>query len=425
MQRAPEEILTAVTFSSSRATSLSGPLWKEFCVLTGKTLDSQFADKRTAAAANGFESLSPRVTVDEEGAAHASDGNNAEANMYRTYYFRNPCVPVDFPSINEALGHCPRAKLASMRSLGDEATSYSDTGTVVLLPGEYEERIVVSGRPWTVGQSAFGELSIRAAFPSIGATIRSPRSVELASDGSVLKDMPCISISTCDEDTLDGAAQKCILVRLSHLRILHSTRGADIWNGNTAVIVEGPRAQVIIDSCIMQSSTGRGVVVTQQAVCELYGTTIVDCAATGFYLGDWGSRAMISGCNIIRNGFGNQETVPSGHSGVYVESSMAWVEDSLVAGNCLTGLSVVRGGFLSLSDSDITENGQTAILIEDAHDLRDPTRLQGLSIRGGVVEGPRANNYTKLAPDGTQKLFKGGVVRAADTSYVCEHLDLD
>ena len=115
---------------------------------------------------------------------------------------------------------------------------------------------------------------------------------------------------------------------------------------------------------------------------------------------------------------------------------MCWIDDSLLAGNCLTGLSVVRGGFVSLSGSDITENGHTApILIEDAHDVRDATRLQGISIRGGVVEGPAKNNYTSLKHDimvgnangeETKHVFKGGVVRGSEVgnniSWVKAHL---
>ena len=104
--------------------------------------------------------------------------------------------------------------------------------------------------------------------------------------------------------------------------------------------------------------------------------------------------------------------------GVYIESSMAWIENSLLAGNSLTGLSVVRSGFVNLSACDVTENGQTAslnsdpIMIEDAHDVRDASRLQGISIRGGVVEGPIVNNYSSLASsDGKRQHYKGGVIR--------------
>ena len=108
----------------------------------------------------------------------------------------------------------------------------------------------------------------------------------------------------------------------------YSTRQANIWGGNTAISIDGPRAQVIIDSCVLQSDSGRGLVVSTQAVCEMYRTSIVNCAATGFYLGDYGSRARISKCNIVRNGFGsklllsneddeasNNQVTPSGHSG--------------------------------------------------------------------------------------------------------------
>jgi len=107
---------------------------------------------------------------------------------------------------------------------------------------------------------------------------------------------------------------------------------------------------------------------------------------------------------------------------------MCWVDDSLLAGNCLTGLSVVRGGFVSLSGSDVTENGQQAaappILIEDAHDVRAYTnnRMQQggpVSIRGGVVEGPKKNNYTSLrldVDDDIRHVVNGGMLRGGGTS---------
>jgi len=96
---------------------------------------------------------------------------------------------------------------------------------------------------------------------------------------------------------------------------------------------------------------------------------------------------------------------------------MCWVDDSLLAGNCLTGLSVVRGGFVSLSGSDVTENGQQAaappILIEDAHDVRATNnRMQQgpVSFCGGVVEGPVKNNYTSLSVDDGH-VVNGGILR--------------
>ncbi|KAL9179894.1 hypothetical protein ACHAXT_007864 [Thalassiosira profunda] len=418
-----EESLKLVNRRLHAATSLSPLLWREYCRRTGKTLGldaSRFANHSDGSSAD-FDEPAELRALREEPADVAHD------NLYRTYYFRNPCVPVDFASIQEAIHHCARTPSPSMRALGDESSVYSEIGTVVLLPGVYDERIYIKGERWEVGQACNKGLAIRAAFPQIGATL-SVQPPNAAGDDAP-KDHPCIAISTCDEDALRGV-QKGISVRLSHLQILHSAPGADIWAGNAAVTVEGPRANVVIDSCVLQSDSGRGLVATNQSVTEVYRTSIVDCAATGVYLGDIGSRARLSGCNVARNGFGNQraaseavpgepvEAVPPGHSGVYVESSMMWIDDCLVAGNCLTGLSVVRGGFVSLSGSDVTENGHTnPILIEDAHDVRDANRLQGVSIRGGVVEGPARNNYTSLENDSRRNLFQGGVVREGASSF--------
>jgi len=143
---------------------------------------------------------------------------------------------------------------------------------------------------------------------------------------------------------------------------------------------------------------------------------------------------QVSKCNVIRNGFGSRKLrssdegrqdldnvltewtrlredanagvivarqrfdevpVPSGHSGIYIEGAMCWIDDTLIASNCLTGASVVRNGFLSLSGCDITQNSGNGhpILIEDEHDIGN-IRLQGARIRGGVVEGPHKNSYS-------------------------------
>lgn len=412
--------------SPSDATSHSATLWREFCVLTGKVGDG-------ASSAN-LGSLSPRAISEdgnEEECVEAGAAVDDDSNYYRRLYFRNPCVPIDFATVQEALRHCPRTLEPSNRTKtpGEEA---SESASVVVMPGVYEEEI-------RVDFEACEAVTIRAAFPAIGATIVSPRGCKAQA-----KDQPCVLVSKCG-NTLGGSQRG--VVRLSHLRILHSSPGSDIWGGNAAVSVD--RARVIVESCVLRSDSGRGLAATNQSVVEVFRTSIVDCAATGFYLGDWGSRARIFECNIVRNGFGSKrlrspaaddaeaadilgriaahtrmlqqglpipredyEAVPPGHSGVYVESSMCWIEDSLLAGNSLTGLSVVRGGFVSLSASDITENSNP-ILIEDAHDVRDATRMngQGIRIRGGVVEGPVKNNFTSLQGDGNKKLFKGGVVR--------------
>ena len=221
----------------SNATSLSSLLWKEFCILTGKALDAQFATENELASSVCIVE-SPGVVakekkqedcVDDSSSLHSSSTSTAAAsandNLYRLFYFRNPCVPLDFSTINEALKHCPRTKLSTkattlrQQSSTQDSIIFSETGTVVLMPGVYDERVDISGELWSVGQATFDKsIAIRASFPLIGATICSP-----TDDDDVL-DQPCISISTRDDETVEGV-QKGISVRLSHLRILHSTPG--------------------------------------------------------------------------------------------------------------------------------------------------------------------------------------------------------
>ena len=223
---------------NSNATSLSTLLWKEFCILTGKVLDAKFATENELASSVSIVE-SPGVvvakeeekqdddSVDSDSSSLCSSPTTANDNLYRLFYFRNPCVPLDFETINEALKHCPRNKLSAkpttlqQHSTTHDSIIFSEIGAVVLMPGVYDERVDISGEPWSVGQATFDKsIAIRASFPSIGATIRSPT---LPVDDDIL-DQPCISISTRDDETVEGV-QKGISVRLSHLRILHSTPG--------------------------------------------------------------------------------------------------------------------------------------------------------------------------------------------------------
>ena len=110
------------------------------------------------------------------------------------------------------------------------------------------------------------------------------------------------------------------------------------------------------------------------------------CAATGVYIGDEGSYSEIKHSNIIQNGYGNGVTIPSGHSGVYVENAKAIIQDCLLGSNGLTGLSVVREGLVTLRDCNIVSNNYTyQITFDNDHNqgsLRgnDLFSLNGFSI---------------------------------------------
>lgn len=172
------------------ATSLSSALWREFCVITGKCIDSKaLASIETPKIA----AIRSRVLTS------TSRGNvvEKEVNAYRSYYFSNPCVPIDFGSIAEALSHCPRTPLSGAAVLlaDDDEFIYTEQGTICLMPGVYREQIVIKGEVWGVGNSS-SSISIRPSFPHCpnkGVTIMHYNESQDA------KNQPCIVVSTRDE----------------------------------------------------------------------------------------------------------------------------------------------------------------------------------------------------------------------------------
>lgn len=318
----------------------SSALWRSFCIRTGK--------------------------VEEE----LNDDLSELPIDYRSLYYKIPCVPADFVSITSALSRC------------------SAGGTITLLPGVYEERLEIRK-----------SVHIRAAFPEKGAAIAWYKGVN----------EPCVAVV---EDNIRNVT---VVAELSNIQLLHSTEGSDIWGGNCAVMVEGRKSRLNLISCCIQSESGRGVVAVNGSFLDVNSTVIHDCAATGLYLGDNDSFASVHGCNIVRNGGGSRrprqngsdesddedsDRVPAGHSGMYVEAGRALVENSLLAGNSLTGLSIVRGGGVIISGSDVTLNGSDPILVEDGIDL-DPSLQNRRPI--GVEQGPVPNNYSSRA-DGISSL---------------------
>jgi hypothetical protein len=205
--------------------------------MTGKSLDKKYANNSNAPIKTIKRCVTPQEFFEK-----SVEFVVAKDNFYRQYYFRNPCVPIDFESVNEALRHCSRTK-ADIYPLHEEERFYSDEGSVCLMPGTYRERITIYGAPLVEGQP-LRSVTIRAAFPSVGASlVHYERRIR-----SVNKNQSAICISTCGSGN-DSLEERGIVVKISHLQILHSTPGADIWGGNTAILIDGPRAQVFIDSC--------------------------------------------------------------------------------------------------------------------------------------------------------------------------------
>lgn len=185
-----------------------------------------------------------------------------------------------------------------------------------------------------------------------------------------------------------GENEPCVRVRqgavtLRGLKFLHYANGKDIWNGNTAIQVQGPfsgntsirisppsiapTAHVI--DCDIQSLSGRGMVSIDGGIARVDGCSIHNCAATGLYLGGIGSVATITRSDIYENGNGNDrrrregEQVTRGHSGVYVEQGIAKVRDCNISKNSLTGMSGIHQdkATLQIENSDIVSNGSVQL----------------------------------------------------------------
>lgn len=173
-------------------------------------------------------------------------------------------------------------------------------------------------------------------------------------------------------------------VTLRGLKLLHYAEGTDIWNGNTAIQVQGPfhknqpltitapsippTAHVI--DCDIQSLSGRGMVSIDGGITRVDGCFIHNSAATGLYLGGRGSVATITRTDVYENGNGNerhrnmgQENVRRGHSGIYVEQGTVRVRDCNISKNSLTGMSGVSEtkATLQIENSDIISNGSVQL----------------------------------------------------------------
>lgn len=182
--------------------------------------------------------------------------------------------------------------------------------------------------------------------------------------------------------------EPCVRVRqgsvtLRGLKFLHYAHGKDIWNGNTAIQVQGPfngnqpisirspsiapTANVI--DCDIQSLSGRGMVSIDGGIARVDRCNIHNCAATGLYLGGLGSAATITCSDIYENGNGNDrrrregEQVTRGHSGVYVEQGIARIRDCNISKNSLTGMSGIHQdkATLQIENSDIVSNGSVQL----------------------------------------------------------------
>lgn len=330
---------------------------------------------------------------------------------FREQYYKIPCVPYDFPSINDALDVLKARK----NNLG---VKYED---VTVMPGIYREKINISGGL---------KVTIRTMISHRNLDSRSGAAIVWfnGEDSNVAMNQPCISVS--------GDIRSGPFLRIIGFRILHSAAGNDIWAGNCAAFCDGPGARLMLDACTLQSDSGRGLVATRGSSVTVVNSSIHDCAATGLYVGDRGTCADISSSNIIRNGHGNVGSVeqqqrqlaiiPAGHSGTYVECAQVMIQNSLIGENSLTGLSVVRGGSVLLRDCDVVSNGAVhQVTVDDNGVEHNEGVLEGNNLRSAtglsIIKDVSSNNFNVIPSTETSRSEPwaacGGIVRTARTVF--------
>lgn len=320
-------------------------------------------------------------------------------------YRRSPCVPIDYPTIMDAL---------SIASDHDETTRHDASNLnprvmeqrrslrILLRPGEYvmREAIVVQA----VGENT--SLSIETMdLPKFEPIVReeevtdmeeehdidaaalqepiSPAKKLLKRAATIGKKLSCRSVNSVqdtgmfDENDMEvsnlSPVRATIVSRfrrpnepifrvrqgtlsLRNIAVNHFTSGIDIWNGNAAIQIQpalGPddapvasasRPRAYLNQVDVYSRSGRGIVAIDGGICSITRCYVHDCAATGIYVGGPGSKALIQETDVVRNGNGSNQRrggIGRGHSGIYLEQGCAVVRNCNISQNSLTGVSAV------------------------------------------------------------------------------------
>jgi len=289
---------------------------------------------------------------------------------WKTFYQRSPCVPVDYPTIMDAL---------AIASDHDEITTHDASNLnprvmeqrrsirILLRPGDYymKEAIVVQA----VGQNT--SLSIETmdipsrntpslvteetssssttdeleALPAPAAqSNKFPAQGFIKRARSFRKKLSCRSMDAVqdsnsseseDEEQSSKTPVRATLIskfrahnepalwvrqgtlQLKNIAVNHNCNGIDIWNGNAAIQIQpssGPdenplptRPKAYLQQVDVTSRSGRGIVNIDGGTCSISRCYVHDCAATGIYVGGPGSRATIEETDVIRNGGGNNQ----------------------------------------------------------------------------------------------------------------------
>ena len=287
---------------------------------------------------------------------HQWKEGDPEPECWKAHYIRNPCVPIDYPTIQSALDAFSELDMASRKRSGNHQYEIMDDITVYVRPGTY-----MLSQPIQIQACRRSlRVSIEAmTLPSYTDPLENPPRAELIYR-SRKRNEPLVRVSRGN-------------VALKGISLLHQSNGIDIWNGNAAIQVQPstlshshpnpaiPQATVLLQSMEISSFSGRGIVTLDGSYVEVRDSLVHECAATGVYVAGRTSRMALIRSDFIHNGTGNQCAggIPRGHSGVYAEQGCIEIVDSNISFNSAAGVSVISSDeqALVLKKSDILMNG--------------------------------------------------------------------
>lgn len=345
------------------------------------------------------------------------ENDEEEPLDWKDYYCRNPCVPVDYSSVEDALA-------LAQGPMGRGGRLQDSTLCILLRPGRYHLQRTVTIRtlpgvritlksvqmPSNIYRPAMiAAASAEQALPTrrnSRGSLKLPRSARQGLLGSCrgrrhrgssdeiwfLDETSTTEDSEYDHFEAPSRArlfyrsnkpnEPAICVRqgslsIQDLEIVHMSPGADLWNGNAAVHIQPPlpdeddahphwqaypMPNAKIQGCKISSRTGRGVVSMDGASVVIQECALMECAATGLYVGGPGSRAVMEESDILGNGIGAArfQGIARGHSGIYIEQGWAQIRNCSIRDNVLTGISAVSpdSAILELRRSDLIRNGR-------------------------------------------------------------------
>jgi hypothetical protein len=394
--------------------------WRKICLSEGvfRTLCEDYGKW------NVGKDDEPMIEIEGGGYGH-DDKNRNEMDVdkghhfWRDLYCNNPIVPLDYPTIKEAVNatsnYVERKRIYEFRKdvriLLNPGIHSMESCIRVHIYGEHvlsietfqtpyysTSRRYISGVESDASPSSSpsrGRFNSRGNFRSIFTC----RSTSAASDVTTTDEFDSsgspMSYNGVPSDTSSNHIMEKALIRvktkkqnspifhvtqgtlrISNISLIHNCAGIDIWNGNTVIQVQPqffdnrpiiPKSSdkmptAIIEGSSITSISGRGIVAIDGGRTKIRKCQISDCAATGLYVGGSGSAATVEETDIVRNGNGNEHNrrgIAQGHSGVYLEQGAASLINCNVSNNSLTGISAVSqtNTTLTVKDSDLVGNG--------------------------------------------------------------------